>query len=270
MTLEFLKVQSVGNDFVLIEDAPGLDYPAIAQQVCRRSFGVGSDGLLVLDPGPPHRLRMFNPDGTEDFCGNGLRCAALVLQSKGFGERGHLEIHQLGRTIPIRFQGDEILTRLDPGTYEPSEVPIRWPAEFAEELIQVAGREYTGHAVSTGSTHLVLPVDDLPSEDEFDAVSPLLEHHELFPERTSIMWMQTLGPGHVKLRIWERGAGETLGCGTGSTASAIVYARRTDYTGEVRVDNPGGTLYVQLNDWKDAPVIRGQAQIVFPGVTSVE
>jgi len=268
--IDFIKVQSVGNDFVLIEDAPGMDLPWLAKALCRRSFGVGSDGLLVLQPGPPHRLRMFNPDGTEDFCGNGLRCAALVLKERGFGLSGELEIHQLGRTIPIRFIGDEILTTLDPGTYEPAEVPIVLTQdEFDEEPLSVAGREYVGHAVSTGSTHLVLPVEELPTEDEFEMVSPLLEHHEMFPERTSIMWMQTIAPGHVRLRIWERGVGETLGCGTGSTAAAIVHVRRSGFSGEVRVDNPGGTLFVALADWEAAPVIRGKASLVFRGATSV-
>lgn len=272
MTVKFTKVQSVGNDFVLIEHEPGLDYPSIARNLCRRHFGVGSDGLLVVDlgsdvPDSIIELRMFNPDGTEDFCGNGLRCAALYSRAKGEVVGDRLEIRQLGRIIPIRFDGDDIFTKLDPGTYEPARVPIAVADEFVEQLIEVKGHEYIGHALSTGSTHLVIPVDFLPLDDEFFEISPALEHHPLFPERTSIMWMQKVSTGHIKLRIWERGAGETQGCGTGSTAAAIVYARKWGYQGEIRVQNPGGDLFVSLKNWDDHPVIRGRAQMVFEGVT---
>lgn len=267
--MKFTKVQSVGNDFVLIEHDPLMDYPRIAQNVCRRSFGIGSDGLLVLTPGETLALRMFNPDGTEDFCGNGLRCAALYARTKGYVTEDRIEIHQLGRVIPIRFEGTDILTKLDPGTYDPKAVPLNSDEELMESPISVGGHEYIGHAVSTGSTHLVLPVAELPGDDEFFEISPKLEHHPLFPERTSIMWMQRIDVGHIKLRIWERGAGETRGCGTGSTAAAIVYVRRTQFSGEVKVENPGGTLMVKLKDWEDSPIIRGQATLVYEGTIDV-
>lgn len=263
--LPFTKVQSIGNDFVLIEAFEGADYPALARELCARSFGIGSDGLLVLDPGPPLALRMFNPDGTEDFCGNGLRCAALYARERGFTTGDQIHIHQLGRVITIHFEGDDIRTEFDPGTYDPPQVPTSASDPMVDGLIQVGGREYRGHAISTGSTHLVIPVDELPGEDEFLEVSPLLEHHSLFPERTSIMWMRVLEPGHIQLRIWERGVGETLGCGTGSTAAAIAYCRRTGYSGDVRVDNPGGTLIVSLGNWHDRPQILGRAELVFTG-----
>lgn len=268
--LPFTKVQSVGNDFVLIEACPGLDYPRLARELCARSFGIGSDGLLVFEPGPTIALRMFNPDGTEDFCGNGLRCAALYARERGFVSEDRFDIHQLGRVIGIRFVGDEIKTKLDPGTYEPGLVPVLADEPLVEEPLEVAGRTYKVHAISTGSTHLVIPVDRLPGDDEFFEVSPLLENHPIFPERTSIMWMERLDTGHIRLRIWERGVGETLGCGTGSTAAAIVYCRRLGFQGKVRVDNPGGALTVKLANWDDAPVITGQAELVFTGRAFVE
>jgi len=264
--VKFAKVQSVGNDFVLIEHQDGLDYPTLATQVCPRHFGIGSDGLLVITPGEELGLRMFNPDGTEDFCGNGLRCAAVYARSKGFVSDESFAFHQLGRIIPTRFDEDDVLTKLDPGTYDPALVPLASNEEMLESPIEVAGRRFVGHAVSTGSTHLVIPVEDLPGDDEFFEVSPLLEHHPLFPARTSVMWMKRVDIGHIRLRIWERGAGETMGCGTGSTAAAIVYVRRTQFSGNVRVENPGGTLIVKLKEWDDRPVIRGQATIVYEGV----
>jgi diaminopimelate epimerase len=262
----FAKVQSIGNDFVLVEADSSLDYPALAERVGVRHFGIGSDGLLVVTPGEPLGLRMFNPDGTEDFCGNGLRCAALYARTRGYVTGDRFEIHQLGRTIPVEMNRDEIVTTLSPGSYEPAEVPVDSPTPFVDSPLEVAGRTYRVHAVSTGSTHLVIPVAELPGDDEFEEVSPLLEHHPLFPERTSIMWMQEVAPDHVRLRIWERGAGETMGCGTGSTAAAIVHARRTGFSGAIRVENPGGSLKIELSSWDAAPRITGRAQIVFTGL----
>lgn len=242
--LAFTKFQTIGNDFVTVHqsDVVGLDLPALAVQLCRRHFSIGADGLLVVQPDPRGlRLRMFNPDGTEDFCGNGLRCAGWLAHQSGWvGDT--FEIEHGGRWIPATVRENGVSVILPPASFEPDLIPINGDPEQLLYGIQ-------GTAVSTGSTHFVAFCDALPQDEEFFQTSPLIEHAAMFPERTSVMYTQVLSPRHLKLRIWERGAGETLGCGTGSVAAAVVWSRRSGETGEITVTNPGGDLLVHVDHW---------------------
>jgi diaminopimelate epimerase len=270
-TLSFTKMQSIGNDFVLIAlDAFAGDAELVAfvRRACERRFGVGSDGLLALGPTDrPGRLklRMFNPDGTEDFCGNGLRCAAHYAITEGW-VRAPFVIDHWGRDVRVEAQGDIISTELGLADYDPPSVPLAPGArEHFEVPLQVGTESLTVSALSTGSTHTVVFVDELPGDDRFFRLSPLIEHHPLFPEKTSVIWTRVESPGKLKLRIWERSVGETLGCGSGSTAAAAAYLRREGRTGAVEVVNPGGEVTVTM-DRPDGPLtISGRAQIVFRG-----
>lgn len=294
--LPFWKLQSIGNDFPLVHladlrdllargaaergeagrapaaecfvepDAGATDLDGLllrlAVAMADRRFGVGGDGLLAAEPlGDGRvRLRMFNPDGTEDFCGNGLRCAAVHAHAQGWvGET--FAIEHLGREVPVRLGNGEVATRLGGATYDPAEVPLRGPGLFRAPL--PGGR--LGSALSTGTTHTVVPVDRLPDDETFLRESPVLETAEIFPDRTSIMWTETAGPDHLRLRIWERGVGETQGCGTGSTAAAVDYLRSEGRGGRVRVDNPGGTVYVTWDPTSNETEIEGTAELVYSG-----
>lgn len=252
MRFRFWKTQSVGNDFVLVhrDEAPD-DYPALAQSVCARRFGVGSDGLLVvwMQEGTLH-LRMFNPDGSEDFCGNGARCAALHAWKQGWVGEAKLPMVQFGRPLRARRgEGDEVVTVGEPASFRPGDVPH----EAGQELFQAPIGPVIGSSLSTGSTHLVVPVGELPDDATVERVGRELEHHPLFPERTSVIWSRASGEHELRLAIWERGAGQTLGCGTGSVAAAVVAARMRGYGGRFDVCNPGGLVRVRLQTWSDAP-----------------
>jgi diaminopimelate epimerase len=245
---------------------------SLAIHASSRHFGVGSDGLLVLGrtSGGELELRMFNPDGTEDFCGNGLRCAFAHALRQGWIQPGEATVTHLGRRVPgsVERAGDgyAVSFTLPPASYRPIDIPTSWSTEaFDEPLFEIDGRAYRGSVLTTGSAHTILPVDNLPQDDDFFRVSPQIENHPMFPERTSIMWVQEVGPNEIKLRIWERGAGETLGCGTGSTAAAIDYLRRNGHGGEVLVHNPGGTLMVSAPDWTSPVRVTGKAKEVFRG-----
>ena len=251
--LRFWKTQTVGNDFVLLhaEDAEALGLgerlEALAERLCARRFGIGSDGLLVLSAeGGELHLRMFNPDGSEDFCGNGLRCAALHAFRLGWVAAEH-RIEHYGRLVNAVVAPDGTArTAIGPAEHDPEEVPLDTgihPTPMIEE--EIFG--YVGTAVNAGSTHFVTFVPELPSDEELLRVGPLIEHAGVFPERTSVIFAQEAGVRRLRIRIWERGVGETLGCGTGSSAAAAEWMRRHGQAGAVAVENPGGTLVVEAD-----------------------
>lgn len=263
--IPFWKIQTIGNHFVLVhgEDVEGMDLGSLAEKLCAKQWGIGSDGLLVLWPMPPGSpydvdMRMFNPDGTEDFCGNGIRCAAVHSASHGWAQ-GKFVIRQKG--IPVKVEvlpGDEAASWLPAASFEPADIPFT--GEIIERTAVVQG--LSGWPVSTGTTHFVIPVDKLPSQEVFEDFSPRIEEDSSFPERTSVMWTERLGDRHIKLKIWERGVGATLGCGTGSSAAALVTALIDDSWGEILVENPGGLLRVTIEQEKGE--IKSQSKIETP------
>jgi diaminopimelate epimerase len=273
-TLPFHKMEGIGNDFVLIEAeaAQGLDYRMLAQRLCCRPFGIGADGLLVMERGAraPVRMRMFNPDGTEDFCGNGLRCAARYAYEKGFVDSPAFAIETLGsQVVPVEIHLHEgavasISTQLPPPRFHPREIPALADGEYIEDYpLTVAGRTVRIACVNTGTTHTVIFSATLPDEELFREVSPRIEKHPMFPERTSVLWAVVASRDEIRVRIWERGVGETLGCGSGAAAVAVL-ARRAGWTDpEVAVVSKGGTLRVRPQP--DCVVLTGQASYVFRG-----
>lgn len=266
MSTKFTKVQSSGNDFVAVragefDGEPG----AFALRVCERRFGIGADGLLVLDPtAEPFGLRMFNADGTEDFCGNGLACAAMLAVRWGV-RAGRFPIRHGGRDVWTSAQGDEVGVELPAASFRPEDVPLARTEELLDEVVHVGGAELRLSAVSTGSTHAVTFVDGLPGEDDFQRLSPLVETHALFPERASLMWVRETAPGEFDMRIWERGVGETLGCGTGSMAAAVVAFRRRGSGGSVRVRTKGGQVVVTAESWASPLHFRARPKLVYEG-----
>jgi diaminopimelate epimerase len=301
MRLPFWKVQAIGNDFVLVHLAdvepilertaaearlaattkagcgspePGaysldLALSRLAISVCERRFGIGGDGLLVVwREGLDLHLRMFNPDGSEDFCGNGLRCAAAHASQIGWA-RSPFRIHHLGRTVVSELLADgSIRQLLGSALWRAEQVPLAPEAQgevFEREIRLAGGAAYLASALSTGSTHTVLFVDSLPGDEEFLSASPEIEHHAWFPERTSVIWTLVEEDGALRVRIWERGVGETLGCGTGSAAAATAHCRRRGKGGRVLVHNPGGDLVVEVDDETGLLHTEGPAQTVFHG-----
>lgn len=296
--IPFWKLQSIGNDFPLIHisdverflaqseaeraqvepradsecfvepDAGATDVDGmlmrLAIAMADRRFGIGGDGLLAAKPLSHNRvlLRMFNPDGTEDFCGNGLRCAAVHAHAHGWvGES--FTIDHLGREVPVTLGNAEVRTVLGGATYEPAQVPLR-PGSGECFRCPLPGGRF-GSVLSTGTTHTIVWVDELPNDEAFFAESPKLEIDPLFPERTSVMWTRVVAPDHLQMRIWERGVGETQGCGTGSTAAAVDYLRGENRASRVRVDNPGGTVYVAWDPDTNVTAIEGTAELVYHG-----
>lgn len=267
--IHFAKAESIGNDFVIVEAPAGssADFGELSLALCDRRFGVGSDGLLVLARGTVDRfaMRMFNPDGTEDFCGNGLRCAAVFAAERGW-VTSTFTIEHGGQSVACEIDGTSVTTMLAPASFEPARVPFEGAGEFVLGQIDVDDERLEATALTTGSTHLIVPDSLLPSHERFARLSSKLEHHPMFPARTSVIWLREDGNDDLTIRIWERGVGETMGCGTGSAAAAVSYARSQDRGGRFQVHNPGGTVLVALDHGWQGPIgVTGAARILFEG-----
>lgn len=269
--MKFWKVEAIGNDFPLVrlEEVSEAELPDLAREMSDRKFGVGGDGLLafgIIEGAPT--LRMFNPDGTEDFCGNGLRAATRWAFDQGLISAETTLSHR-GLQVPVKVSGEQVQTTLPGASFDPKAIPMLGPERFDAEIW--AGMEsgmplvIRGSALTTGSTHVVIPTGALPNDENFFDISKLIENDSKFPERTSVIWSKREAERAIAIRIWERGVGETQGCGTGSAAAAVDYARRNGYAGDLTVRNPGGTVTIRFNHWSDPITITGTASTVYEG-----
>lgn len=268
--LPFSKMQGVGNDFVVVaeEAVSSLFLPDLARQLCQRRFAIGADGLLVVGRGSRHavRMRMFNPDGTEDMCGNGLRCVAKWAVLHGLAADARFVVETIDGDKRVELLPDgRVRAELGEPRLEPLQIPVlATQSPVKDLLVETPGGVVRVTALSTGSTHSVLFVDSLPDDERFLRDSPAIENHPLFPQRTSVLWTVVESPSRLRLRIWERGAGETLACGTGACAAAVA-AQLHGLAGEfVDVYSAGGVLQVE---WRPGEPIylTGAAELVYEG-----
>ncbi len=273
----FHKWQGAGNDFVILDlisrpMPPDFNFPAAALALCERRLGVGADGLLSLEPannGVDFQMRMWNPDGSEDtMCGNGLRCVAALAwaQKHVVNPRFRVQTRAGNRDIAI-LGPHSIRAAMGEPLFEPSQVPIALPqrGDAIDIEIRLSDTSLRATTLSTGSTHTVVFLENPLSDADFQKWSPLLENHPLFPQRTSVMWAVAEGAGRFKIRIWERGAGETLACGTGACAVAVAAQVGGRSAEKVAVESRGGVLEVEWRRGEEI-FLTGPAHPVFAGV----
>jgi diaminopimelate epimerase len=276
--LPFHKLQGAGNDFVVLDlishPLPDdFDFVSAAISLCDRHFGVGSDGLLTLEHstnGASVRMRMWNPDGSEDMCGNGLRCvAALAWRQKHVTSPSFTVQTLVGKRDIEVINPNSIRAAMGDPIFDPMQIPVVLPDPSQSSInwtISVADRTFRVTSLSTGSTHSVFFLDQPLSENDFLTLSPLLENHPDFPERTNVMWAVPDGENRFAIRIWERGAGQTLACGTGACATAVAAQVTGRASGPViEIESPGGVLKVE---WQPGSEIfmTGPADYVFEGI----
>lgn len=273
-TLPFAKVEAIGNDFVLMDgrDVSGMDWQVLARRMCARRFGIGSDGLLVLlaSGKADYRMRMFNPDGSEDMCGNGLRCLVHYIWERRLTDKRCMSIETWDgiRECEVVDQPDgstAIRANMNKPSLRPADIPASISMnEVIACPIEAGGESFTVTAVQIGSPHAVI---FMPLEyfwDTIPPVSPLIENHPVFPERVNVTWCHVESPESLRIRTWERGAGPTLGCGTGACA-ALVAANINGLASEhAKVTSPGGTLDIEWPDRADV-YMTGEARIVYHG-----
>jgi len=275
----FSKYQGLGNDFLLIdarilgEDSNSDPDPAAIRQICDRRYGIGADGLILALPprqGGEVRMRIFNADGSEpEMCGNGIRCLARFLADQdGDGPGRRWLIETMAGTIIPELQADgSVRVDMGPPFLNPETVPTTLavgPAGLPQGVLMVADQTLAVAAAGMGNPHVVIPVADLDAVD-LEALGPLLEHHEAFPARTNVHFVQVLSPDHLRMRVWERGAGPTLACGTGACATLVACHLLGLAERRARLDLPGGTLEIEW-DGANGPVwMTGPAEAVFHG-----
>lgn len=275
----FVKMHGIGNDFVVIGALDDLPLPEeklseFARFVCDRHFGVGADGVIWILPSQvaDFKMRIFNPDGSEaEMCGNGIRCAAKWFYDRDYAKGKAVQVETLAgiKTVWVQEEnGKAVAVTVDMGEpiFAPSLVPtsLGEGSEAIEVPLSVEGvGNYIVSAVSMGNPHCVVFVNDV---DNFpvETIGPRIEHHPAFPKRTNVEFVQVLSRNEMKVRVWERGAGLTLACGTGACASLVIASRtgRTDRKAKVHL--PGGTLTIE---WRDDGRIymTGPAVEVFRG-----
>lgn len=269
-TLQFTKVEAIGNNFVLIDalNMPELDWPRLAVRMCAHHFGIGSDGLLVLLPSleVDFRLRMFNPDGTEDACGNGLRCGAVYVRSAGLSiEQDIMFETKDGFHQAQMVSDDTVRVNMGRPSLRAADIPANLDVdEVIDYPLDVGGVTYDIIAVSVNTPHVVICA---PLESFWTTIpeaSAAIENHRVFPERVSVTWCSQISSESLRIRTWERGVGPTLGCGTGACA-ALVAVNLKGLAGEhARVSSPGGTLEIEWPGRGDL-FMSGPARIVYVG-----
>lgn len=276
MRIEFTKMQGLGNDFAVFETArsqgaaAALDADKV-RALADRHTGVGFDQALLVesarDPANRARYRILNADGGEvEQCGNGARCIAALLYARAPELGRELSMESAGGTVHARVREDGLVS-VDMGTpdFDPRALPMDAPAEAATYSLEVEGEVVEFGAVSMGNPHVVLEVEDL-ARAPVAHLGPLIERHRRFPRRTNVGFMRILDRRHIGLRVFERGVGETLACGTGACAAVAVGRRRGLLEADVRVDLPGGTAHVSWPGPGADLWLTGPAQTVFRGI----
>ena len=272
MIIKFTKMQGLGNDFVVL-DLISQNIRLRTEQLRRladRRLGVGCDQLLVVeaprDPDMDFRYRIFNADGSEvQQCGNGARCLALYVRDKKLTHKDRIRVETLAGPLELRLLGrGQVEVDMGIPVLTPRDIPFRDEAEAAQYSLSVENREYQIGAVSMGNPHAVLRVDDVDSAPVAQ-LGPLIERHPDFPQRANVGFMQVVSAGRVKLRVFERGVGETRACGSGACA-AVVSGRLLGLLNEqVRVTLPGGNLQVHWEGAGQTVIMSGPASKVFEG-----
>lgn len=270
--LRFTKMHGLGNDFVVIDGVRQAVALTTAQirALADRHFGVGCDQVLLLEA--PRRAeadftyRIFNADGGEvEHCGNGARCAARFVHEQGLSDKTTLNFDTLGGPVHPRLLTDgQVEVEMGVPCFEPARIPFAAPAEAPDYPLQVADQTLQIAALAIGNPHAVLRVPDVDSAP-VGTLGPLIEAHARFPRRVNVGFLQVVGRREGRLRVYERGAGETLACGTGACAAFVAGVRWGLFDAQVRLHLPGGVLELAWAGPGTPVFLTGPAVTVFEG-----
>lgn len=273
--MKFTKMHGSGNDYVYVNcfEEEIADRSAFAVKVSNRNFGVGSDGLICICPSvvADFQMDMYNADGSAaQMCGNGIRCVAKYVYDKGLTDKTELTVETRSgiKTLRLNIEGGAVQSvRVDMGSPElrPQYIPIaEHGRNFINRSVIVGEEEYFVTAVSVGNPHAIVFVPDVDALD-LAVLGPRFENHPLFPERVNTEFVQVIDRNTLKMRVWERGSGETLACGTGATATLVASALNghTGNTATIRLK--GGDLFIEWDRENDRLYMTGPAVTVFDG-----
>lgn len=277
--MKFTKMHGLGNDYVYVNcfeekiDNP----PAVARFVSDRHFGIGSDGLIMINPSKTadFEMEMYNADGSRgEMCGNGIRCVAKYVYDYGLTDKTQISVETLGgiKYLDLTVEDGKVSqVKVDMGKpeLEADLIPIISEREqVIDEPIEVDGKEYHMTGVSMGNPHAVIYVDDVKRLD-LEKIGPKFENHERFPKRINTEFVHCIDRQTVEMRVWERGSGETLACGTGACAVAVSSILNNLTDTRVTVKLLGGDLQIEWDREKDRVFMTGPATVVFDGVIDI-
>ena len=277
--MKFTKMHGLGNDYVYVNcfeekiDNP----PAVARFVSDRHFGIGSDGLIMINASKTadFEMEMYNADGSRgEMCGNGIRCVAKYVYDYGLTDKTQISVETLGgiKYLDLTVEDGKVsLVKVDMGKpkLEADLIPIISEREqVIDEPIEVDGKEYHMTGVSMGNPHAVIYVDDVKGLD-LEKIGPKFENHERFPKRINTEFVHCIDRQTVEMRVWERGSGETLACGTGACAVAVSSILNNLTDAQVTVKLLGGDLQIEWDREKDRVFMTGPATVVFDGVIDI-
>lgn len=276
MSIEFAKYHGLGNDFILIDNRLSSEpviTPEQAVKLCDRNFGIGADGVIFALPGQDatdYTMRIFNSDGSEpEMCGNGIRCLAGFLADleENTRQNGLYRIHTLGGVITPQIIPDGQV-KVDMGVPKllAAEIPTTLSPDsekVIDQPLEVAGQSWSVTCVSMGNPHCITFVEDVAVP--LEVIGPQFEHHPAFPQRINTEFIQVVRRDYLKMRVWERGAGATLACGTGACAALVagVLTGKCDRTATVEL--PGGGLEIEWSELDQRLYMTGPAERVFTG-----
>jgi len=261
--MKFVKMHGLGNDFVVIdsrtEPLEGLDLSKLAVKLCDRNYGIGADGILIAGPSNSAdvKMRIFNPDGSEaEMCGNGIRCFAKYIYELLEKKKELISVETLaGVILPsiLDYKGKTAIVEVDMGI----------PKNIKKAELKIDNVKYDATLVSFGNPHCVIFSDDL-SIVHIDEIGPKIETNKMFSDRTNVEFVQVVSRAEAVVKVWERGAGETLACGTGACASAVAGITAGKLDKDVLIRLPGGNLDIEWQDDKHV-ILRGPAETVYEG-----
>ena len=272
MKLRFTKMHGLGNDFVVLDGiAQRIDLTAAQyRRLADRRLGVGCDQVLVVErptsADVDFRYRIFNADGGEvEQCGNGARCFVTFVRDKGYTQAKRIRVETAGGIIvPEVRENGEVTVDMGEPRFKPEDIPFVGGNVDVVQPLDVAGETVSISVVSMGNPHAVQVVSDV-EHAPLSAQGPLLEHHARFPQRVNAGYMQVMDRANIRLRVWERGAGETLACGTGACAAVVTGIRRGLVDSPVRVETRGGSLTIAWPGPGAGVLMTGPATTVFEG-----
>lgn len=273
--IKFTKMQGLGNDYVYMDAIHQKieNESSLAQFVSNRHFGIGSDGLILICKSDvaDFKMRIFNSDGSEaEMCGNGIRCVGKFVYDKGLTNKTTITIETLAgiKTLELNTKDGKVETvKVDMGEpiLNPKEIPVISDEEPVKNLmLEAEGKKFKFTCVSMGNPHAITEVEDTEKFD-VEKYGKVLEVDKAFPNKTNVEFIQIVDKNHVKMRVWERGAGETLACGTGACATAVACYLNGKTDRNVEVELLGGKLYIEWNEENNHIYMTGPAVTVFEG-----
>lgn len=273
--MHFTKMHGIGNDYIYVNclEENVRNPQELAQQMSRRHFGVGSDGLVLICPSDvaDFQMRMFNADGSEsEMCGNAARCIGKYVYERGLTDKTELSLLTGGglRQLLLRVEGGKVRTvQVNMGSPElaPGQIPVQLPGEIVMGYrLEMGSTTFAIHCVSMGNPHCVIFVRD-PDNVDLGIWGPLLENHRIFPNRTNVEFAHVIDREHIIMRTWERGAGETLACGSGACAVLVASVLTGAANREAEITLRGGKLQVHWSPDDNQVYQEGPAEFVFDG-----